>query len=1211
MGRRFQSLEANHTGIDFTHAWNPPDEHSQRIDTAFTTAGVCIGDYDADGRPDLFLTRAFGGSRLYRNLGDFRFEDATREAGVADEAWDTGPAFADVDNDGDLDLYVCSHASPNRLYINRGDGTFRKTTPSDGVGLDFAGASIMMAFADYDADGDLDAYLLTNVMPPPMHFSHMRVARIDGRPQVPPQYREFADVLVRPNGDVKLVRAGQLDHLYRNNGDGTFTDVTAAAGIDGNDQGQSAIWWDYNGDRLPDLYVANDFKGADRLYRNNGDGTFTNVIADLMPHTPWYAMGADVADVNNDGRPDLLVADMSGTTHYKAKLTMGDMANEGWFLEHPTPRQYMRNALYLNSGAGRFMEAAFLADLSSTDWTWAVKFADLDCDGHVDLFVTNGMTRYLMNSDFWARLNAAPRDERARKLTEFLQNSPKRSESNLAYRNLGDLKFADVSGAWGLDYVGVSSGAALGDLDDDGDLDLVVINLDEPVSVYRNDTATGRRLKVRLVGTASNRWGVGATVHVQTSTGRQMRYMTLARGFMSVDEPLISFGLGDVDSIDRLTVQWPGGHTQQFRNLPVDRFFTITEPDGAAAASVTIPSPTQTMFKPEPSGTLAQVRHRETPFDDFQRQPLLPNKLSQLGPGLAWGDVDGDGDDDLYVGGAIGFPGTLRVNRGDGAYEALESAAWREHEQREDMAPLFFDADGDGDVDLYVVSGGFEHDQGDTLLQDRLYLNDGSGNFTTAPQGTLPAMRDSGSTVNAADYDRDGDLDLFVGGRVIPGAYPLTPNSRLLRNGGGRFRDVTDQVAPGLRQTGLVTAAVWSDADGDGWLDLLVTHEWGPVKLWRNDRGKLVDETRAASLSDRVGWYNGIAARDIDHDGDIDYAVTNFGLNTKYHASPQRPALLYYGDFDQTGVARLVEAEFEDEKLFPVRGLSCSRHAMPRVGEKFKTFHRFALAPLADIYTNQCLNDAHRYAADSLESGMLINDGKARFTFRPLPRLAQISPAFGVVLTEVNGDGHPDLYLAQNFHSPQRETGHMDGGVSLLLLGAGDDAFEPVWPDRSGLMVRGDAMGLTTTDLNGDGWPDFVVAVNDGPLRAFVNRGHEDHRVVVVRLAGRPGNTMAAGARVTVQLDDTTRQTAEVHAGSSYLSQSSSDLVFGLGRDAKVKSIIVRWPDGRTSRHDPPPHENRIVLEQPGGGKRGSDQAIPMNRDRLRDEKASKTATHQ
>ncbi|MCH8923950.1 MAG: CRTAC1 family protein, partial [Planctomycetes bacterium] len=461
-----------------------------------------------------------------------------------------------------------------------------------------------------------------------------------------------------------------------------------------------------------------------------------------------------------------------------------------------------------------------------------------------------------------------------------------------------------------------------------------------------------------------------------------------------------------------------------------------------------------------------------------------------------------------------------------------------------------------------------------------LYRNDGQGHFTRASADALPNVRDSGSVVTAADFDRDGDLDLFVGGRVIPGAYPSAPRSRLLRNDGGRFVDVTESLAPALASTGLVTSALWSDADGDGWLDLLITHEWGPVKLFHNDSGKLVDHTQQAGLAERLGWWNGIAGGDVDNDGDVDYVVTNFGLNTKYHASQSKPALLYYGDFENRGVKKLVEADYEGEVLFPIRGKSCSTRAMPHLAQKFGTYKDFALADLVAIYTPKCLNEADRFEANELRSGLLVNDGHGRFSFRALPRIAQIAPSFGVVMTDVDGDGHLDIYLVQNFFTPQLETGRMDGGLSQLLLGQGDGTFRPLSPGESGLIVPGDAKSLTLTDLNGDGRPDFVVGLNDDRLVVFENRTDPKKRILAVQFEGKPGNPTAVGARVVLKLTDGTQQTAEVYAGGGYLSQSSQSLYFSLGETGEVNEVLVRWPDGTQSIQQVQSPSLQITLRQ-------------------------------
>jgi hypothetical protein len=1081
-------VPTSHTRIDFRHDWVPSDQYPFDLETAMFGGGVAVGDFDGDGRSDMYLSRPYGGNRLYRNLGDFKFQDVTDSAGLGDDpSWGGGVTFADVNNDGSLDIYACIHAGPNRLYINQRDGTFLEQASR--YGLDFRGASVMMAFADYDRDGDLDGYLLTNRLPPPKSLAMGRAERVNGQWIVPEEFREYKDVLEHPDGSPVVVDAGQYDHLFQNAGtDSTgqmrFVEVSRDAGISGNDHGLAATWWDYDDDGFPDLYVANDFTDPDHLYHNNKDGTFTDVAATALPHTPWFSMGVDVADINNDGRFDLLATDMAGTTHYKQKVGMGEMSSRVWFLDQPVPRQYMRNALFVNSGTSRFWEAAYLTGLANTDWTWSVRWEDLDNDGWVDLFVTNGMTRDWQNGDLKQRVERLGGKESPAGRAFWLEQPPK-AEPNLAFRNERDWRFEEVGRAWGLDHVGVSFGAALADLDNDGDLDIVVNNFQEPASIYRNQSTSGNRIVVHLRGTSSNRFGVGAKIEVATAAGKQVRYATLSRGFMSCAGSAWHFGLGDSPVVESLIVNWPSGVAQEFRNLPANQAIVITE---AKTSDISRSSRKPLPFFREAS-VLATVRHLETPYDDFAEQPLLPYKLSQLGPGMAWADIDNDGDDDGYIGGAAGQAGSLVMNR-DGQFvvspqSTTPDGVFAMDHAAEDMGAVFFDVDSDGDQDLYCVSGGVEQSPGHASLRDRLYLNDGHGKFSQAPEDALPDDRDSGGVVAAADYDRDGDLDLFVGGRVIPGQYPLPAVSRLLRNnstqGNAKLVDVTMEVAAALHQSGLVTGAVWSDANQDGWVDLLVSHEWGPVKLFLNKEGQFTDVTGAAGLANRHGWWKGISAGDLDHDTDIDYVVTNMGWNTKYHASAEHPQLLYLGDFDGNGRPQLIEAEYEDSILYPMRGKSCSSHAIPSLAQRFTTFHEFATAPLSDIYTQPCLDRAQRWRIDTLESGVLINNGKAEFTFQPLPRWAQIAPSFGSALTDVDGDGHVDILLVQNFYSPQLETGRMDGGMGMLLLGDGSGNFTPLPADRSGIVIPADARSIALTDTNLDGRLDLVVGVNNGP----------------------------------------------------------------------------------------------------------------------------------
>ena len=1055
----FQSLSSDKTGIDFSNAVDYSHPQQYLFATVVACGGVAVGDVDNDGWPDVFFTNGPKKNRLYRQTSPMKFEDVTDAAKLdSGDAWSAGATMADIDNDGDLDIYICNFDTPNHLFINNGDGTF--TEQAKQFGVDFVGAGHTPTFCDYDRDGDLDFYLMTYFYYDPRGKVESQISGvIDGRPSIMPGFEKYYGITkIRPGarpGTISIDHdaVGQPDRLVRNNGDGTFTEVTKAAGIYGVGKGNSTTWWDYNEDGWPDIYVGNDFQDPDRLYRNNGDGTFTDVIKAMVPHTTWFSMGADFGDLDGDGAMDFAIADMSGTSHFRQKTSMGAMSDKAEFLNTAVPRQYMRNAVYVNSRGGRFMEAAQLAGLANSDWTWTVRLEDFDNDGRVDVFFSNGMSRDLNASDNKELAVVHPGETEWDK--HLRAKTPELRQQNLAYRNKGEMKFEDVSKDWGLDHVGMSFASATADFDRDGDLDLVVCNLNEPVSVYQNNTVDGNRAVIRLKG-RNNSWGVGAKVTIETETGTQVRQLTPVRGYMASHEPVIHFGLGDQKKIKKLTVDWPSGHAQSFDNIKANHRLTIVEPDGKAS-SIKAPAH-KAMFKR--SAALADVKHSEIPYNDYVRQPLLPNRYSQLGPGLAWGDIDGDGDDDLWMAGARTKPGQIHRNDGNGKFTKLAFSVAEQDKHSEDMGGLWLDVDSDGDLDLYVVSGGVECDRNTKVLKDRIYVNDGQGRFKKAADDVLPDNFDSGSSVVAADYDRDGDLDIFVGGRIIPGRYPLAAGSQLLQNDAGKFSDVTGDTK-GLEDIGLVTGAVWSDVDNDGWVDLLVAQEWGPIKYYRNDQGKLADQTSEAGLSSVMGWWNGITAIDVDNDGDMDYAATNFGLNTKYHASVKHPTLLYYGDFRSDGNLNIIEAEFEGETLFPVRGLSCSSNAIPQLRDKFDTYTKFALADLTDIYQPQCLNEAKRCEANTLESGVFINDG-GKFTFKPFPRLAQVAPGFGLVAGDFDGDSISDLYTVQNFYGPQAETGRMAGGVSALLKGKGDGTFAVVPPHESGLYVGGDAKSLTT-----------------------------------------------------------------------------------------------------------------------------------------------------
>ena len=1162
----FISHPSDYTGITFT---NPvkPEHRKPYLDFG---SGVAIADFDNDGMPDIYLTSIDGPNKLYRQVSPFKFEDVTDRAGVSvDGTISKGATFADIDNDGDLDLYVSNLDSANLLFINNGNGTF--TEGARQAGIDHDDSTVMSSFSDYDRDGDLDLYVLTYRQ---LSFLEEFNGKVKAYQQPDGSLALHPDMLGHINliYDKSFVEAGKKDHLYRNNGDGTFTEVTDEAGISGYDLGLSVQWWDYNHDGWPDIYVANDLMTPDHLYHNNGDGTFTDVIKQVTTHTPWNSMGSDFADINNDGMFDLLVGDMSNTTHYKEKTSMGHMGRNKWFLEVAEPREYMRNSLYLNTGTNRFMEVAFLAGLASTDWTWSVKLADFDNDGLVDAFFTNGHSREESNPDNQF-LKQELMDQGVPEGEAFKQmnvNLPPLAEKNLAFRNKGNLEFEDVSSSWGVDHMGVSHGAALADLDNDGDLDIVVNNLHEEASVYENHSSGRNRVVIKLKGRDSNKFGVGSTVELKTPDSTQVKMLQPVRGYASQDEPVLHFGLGDDAKINTLTIKWPSGAQQQFKDLDVNNKYTITEPVGEHISSPASSFENElpgAMFEPVAKDMGLDFRHREKEFDDYQRESLLPYKLSRLGPGLAVADVNGDGAEDTYVGGGAGQAGRLYLSNtinevGQLTRYELTTGPWAKHSKSEDMAALFFDANGDAHLDLYVVSGSNEFDEGDPRYMDRLYLGEGEGRFKDAPRGLLPENYDSGSTVAASDYDGDGDLDLFVGSRSIPGKYPLVPDSRLYQNTDGVFSDVTDTAAPGLKGAGLVNGAVWSDIDSDGDSDLVLAIEWGPVTIYMNESGKLINHTQESGLESELGLWNAVTAGDIDNDGDMDIVAANLGLNTKYHTDKENPMGLYFADFDDSGTIDLVETEYEHGTEYPIRGRSCSTEAMPFVGEKFETFGEFASASVVDIYTDDSLFKAGHNYANNLESSVFLNDGNGVFTQVPLPRLAQSSPGYGVVLSDFNTDGYLDIYMNQNFFGPQPETGFFDGGLGIVLLNNKEGSFKPLWPRESGIIVPEDATAASVTDFDMDGRADLLIATNNDYVKAYRNTGTNTRKPQVLKLEGPRGNLQAVGASVLVTRTDGTKQLHEVTSGSGYLSQSTTDIFLGSDQAVSIEQIEITWPGG-------------------------------------------------
>ncbi|GGA82069.1 VCBS repeat-containing protein [Puia dinghuensis] len=1086
----FTKLQPDESGIHFRNDLNDVDSSVSFINEfGYMGGGVGIGDFNNDGLKDIFFTGNQVSCRLYINKGNNQFEDISEKAGITTNVWATGVSIVDINNDGYDDIYVCVlgkdllHPAKNLLFINQRNLTFKEE--AEDYGLAFSGYSTQAVFLDYDKDGDLDMYLVNYLLG------------------------------THTNAIVPRNRSGGSpanDRLFRNEGYSkekghpVFTDVTLQAGIREDGYGLGVTVSDFNNDGWPDIYVANDFLSNDDLWLNCRNGTFTNVISRSLQHQSYSSMGADAADINNDGLPDIITLDMLPEYNRRRKESFSFMNYDRYQAERQMgyEPEFMRNMLQLNNGivhAGDtgipfFSEIGQLAGIEATDWSWSVLIADFNNDGWKDIHVTNGIGRDFINADFLefsSRIFGSnkTRPEQEALIRKRLAELDHVNLPNYLFINQHDYTFSDVSADAGIDEPSMSNGAAYVDLDNDGDLDLVVNNIDKEAFVFINNTVQKGKppeahfLSLNLAGDTLNRHGFGAKVYVYTGGMVQMQEENPVRGYFSCVDRKLLFGLGNSKRIDSLTVVWPDSGLQTMRDIPADTLLTLSWAN-AARARPAPPADSRPIFSDITASSGIVYRHQENSFNDFALQRLLPHKYSQLGPFIATGDINKDGATDFFIGGAFNFSGKLFMQQKDGSFTSKNLVDSIKME--EDMGCILFDANGDGHPDLLVTGGGYQYEEGSVYYKPRLYLNDGKGNFSLSKNAIPDSVRTIAGCVAAADIDGDGDLDLFIGGRVSK-EYPLSPRSYILRNDKGVFTDVTAKVCPALERAGMVTAAVWMDLNNDKYPDLVVTGEWMPVRFFLNERGTLKEVTDAMGPANMHGMWRSLVAADVDNDGDLDLVAGNLGSNCDYRVSPATPMELFAADIDGNGrIDPILFYYIKDmdgvRREYPAFGRSQLAAQAPTVKKRFLLNEDYARAGFRELFPGRTKSDVLSFYCDETRSCWLENTGNGKFIKHVLPMEAQFAPVNAIICEDIDKDGYKDLLLAGNDYQTDVITGRYDASYGCFLRGSRKKDFTAVPPAQSGFVLKGDVKDLALISLGGDR-RIVLAAVNDDSLRVF------------------------------------------------------------------------------------------------------------------------------
>jgi len=1187
----FELLPPARTGVTFQNSIT--EEQGMQNEHLYNGSGVALGDVDGDGLVDIYLSRLDGPNVLYRNLGDWKFADVTEEAGVAaPNRFATGAVFADVDGDGDLDLLTTSMEGPNAFFLNKGDGTFEERTAEFGLTSEYYGTT--QALADVDGDGDLDLYVANNkvrpvrdIFPPSALKFDRVVEEVDGEWIVKPEFREHYKVIPQP-GRIMRLEYAEPDKFYLNDGTGRFEEVSFTSGrfLDENgepleetptDWGLTVRFHDFDWDGDPDLYVCNDFESPDRFWINDGSGRFQLIDRVALRATSNATMTMDVSDINRDGHDDFILIDMLDRNTRQQKTQEQAMLPEPVVLGQITDRpQIGRNTLMLNRADNTFAEIAHFAGVEASGWTWSVIFMDVDLDGYEDILLGNGHKFDFLDSDTQARVRSTRDTSEWRRWRLFF---PKLHLPNVAYRNNDDLTFDEVGSEWGwAKEEDISHGAAVADLDNDGDLDVVVNRLDFPAALYRNET-NRKRIAVRLKGTAPNTQGIGSKIRVRGGAVPEQHKEVIAGGmYVSGSDPLYTFAVGEAEQVT-IIVDWRSGLKSVIRGALANRIYEVDEAGAVPPEQVgdslvqrlRSSAPEQTFFH-DVSASLGHT-HVETDYDDFVRQKLLRHRLSQLGPGISWHDFDRDGDEDLLV--TSGKGGRLALFRNDGG--ELQRVTLRVPPAELDQTMVVAVPGVSGAPSLLLGQMNYEAVSPEAALRAESVLRVGlqqSGSTVAASVSEAVAgIASSTGPLALADYDGDGDLDLFVGGRVLPARYPEAASSRLFRNEGGSFAadDTNNEL---LADIGMVSSAVFSDIDADGDPDLLLAMDWGPIRILSNENGILSDASESFGTSQYSSMWNGITTGDFNSDGLLDVVATSWGRNTRLDASVTHPLRIYYGDFDANAMMDILEARFEPRlgDLAPIRSWVQVREAIPFVERSIKTFAQYADASVQGLM-GPAMERASYLDVNTFDHMLFLNRG-GRLEARPLPTEAQLSPAFYAGVADYDGDGNDDLFLTQNFYPTEPLMPRYATGRGLWLHGDGTGDLRPVSGLVTGVKVYGDQRGAGLSDYDGDGRIDLVVSQNGNTTKLF----HNELALpgLRVRLVGPSQNPDAVGSVIRLVYDDEMGPAREVHAGSGYLSQDGMVQVMGLGREATA--VWVRWPDGSESTTPVSPRTKEVAI---------------------------------